>query len=165
MVRRTEARVFAADPQAIRQAIAETLHAEGVQNAGWAPDGSQAYGTFGMSLLSWGERVTVFVQAGGQVQVVSETVMPLQLIDYGRNSANCRKILDGISARLGVAGVPVGAPVGGVAQVAPAGAVPQVAPAQPAAQPATPAGWYPDPNGGGGQRYWDGSAWTGHVSA
>jgi hypothetical protein len=30
--------------------------------------------------------------------------------------------------------------------------------------PPTPAGWYPDPDGSGGQRYWDGSAWTEHRS-
>jgi Protein of unknown function (DUF2510)/Domain of unknown function (DUF4352) len=30
--------------------------------------------------------------------------------------------------------------------------------------PPTPAGWYPDPDGSGGQRYWDGSAWTEHHS-
>ncbi|SEH46579.1 protein of unknown function [Mycolicibacterium rutilum] len=30
--------------------------------------------------------------------------------------------------------------------------------------PPTPAGWYPDPEGAGGQRYWDGSAWTEHRS-
>jgi Domain of unknown function (DUF4352)/Protein of unknown function (DUF2510) len=28
--------------------------------------------------------------------------------------------------------------------------------------PLTPAGWYPDPDGSGGQRYWDGSQWTEH---
>jgi hypothetical protein len=28
--------------------------------------------------------------------------------------------------------------------------------------PPTPAGWYSDPDGSGGQRYWDGSAWTDH---
>jgi hypothetical protein len=28
--------------------------------------------------------------------------------------------------------------------------------------PPTPAGWYSDPDGSGGQRYWDGSAWTEH---
>lgn len=28
--------------------------------------------------------------------------------------------------------------------------------------PTTPAGWYPDPDGSGGQRYWDGSIWTEH---
>ena len=30
--------------------------------------------------------------------------------------------------------------------------------------PPTPAGWYPDPDGSGGQRYWDGSIWTEHRS-
>ena len=28
--------------------------------------------------------------------------------------------------------------------------------------PPTPAGWYPDPDGSGGQRYWDGNLWTEH---
>lgn len=29
---------------------------------------------------------------------------------------------------------------------------------------ATPAGWYADPSGGSGLRYWDGAAWTSHVA-
>jgi uncharacterized protein DUF4352/uncharacterized protein DUF2510 len=29
--------------------------------------------------------------------------------------------------------------------------------------PFTPAGWYPDPDGSGDQRYWDGHAWTSDV--
>jgi hypothetical protein len=28
----------------------------------------------------------------------------------------------------------------------------------------TPAGWYADPSGDGGQRYWDGTGWTEHLS-
>lgn len=29
--------------------------------------------------------------------------------------------------------------------------------------PATPAGWYPDPGGSDAERYWDGTVWTGHC--
>jgi hypothetical protein len=36
--------------------------------------------------------------------------------------------------------------------------------AAPAAEPAVPAGWYADPSGRFELRYWDGSAWTEHVS-
>jgi flagellar basal body-associated protein FliL len=50
----------------------------------------------------------------------------------------------------------------------PAGAAyspPPVAPVAQAAPPlAPPAGWYPDPGRPGGQRYWDGSAWTDHLA-
>jgi hypothetical protein len=54
-----------------------------------------------------------------------------------------------------------------MAGAAPVGAFPAAAAPAPAAaaEPAaatTPAGWYPDPDGGAGQRYWDGTAWTEH---
>lgn len=50
---------------------------------------------------------------------------------------------------------------------APAPALEEAAPATDAgpsteAAPGTPAGWYPD--GAGGQRYWDGQAWTEHTA-
>lgn len=34
----------------------------------------------------------------------------------------------------------------------------------PVTQPSPPAGWYPDPGGSGGSRWWDGQTWTEHVS-
>jgi hypothetical protein len=36
-------------------------------------------------------------------------------------------------------------------------------PEPPPPGPDAPPGWYPDPDGAGSQRYWDGSAWSGHV--
>jgi hypothetical protein len=44
----------------------------------------------------------------------------------------------------------------------PAAAEPAVA--EPAAESAVPAGWYADPSGRFELRYWDGGAWTEHVS-
>ena len=41
---------------------------------------------------------------------------------------------------------------------------PVVAEAAPAAEPTVPAGWYADPSGRFELRYWDGAAWTEHVS-
>ncbi|QFS90045.1 hypothetical protein FIV07_04750 [Mycobacterium sp. THAF192] len=32
-------------------------------------------------------------------------------------------------------------------------------------RPRASAGWYPDPNGSGGHRYWDGHTWTGYRAA
>jgi hypothetical protein len=52
----------------------------------------------------------------------------------------------------GSAQTTVGTPVAPVPAPAPAPVV------------TTPAGWYPDPSGRFEMRYWDGSAWTEHVS-
>lgn len=52
----------------------------------------------------------------------------------------------------------INAALNGPAVVAP---VPAPAPAPPPQGP--PAGWYADPHGTAGQRWWDGTAWTDHV--
>ena len=44
---------------------------------------------------------------------------------------------------------------------------PVVSPASPqvmSAPPLPPPGWFPDPVGSGGQRYWDGQRWTEHTT-
>jgi Protein of unknown function (DUF2510) len=40
---------------------------------------------------------------------------------------------------------------------------PSATSAPPPPAPSVPAGWYPDPAGGGGLRYWNGTAWTEDV--
>ena len=41
---------------------------------------------------------------------------------------------------------------------------PTLQPQRPAAASTVPAGWYADPSGRYELRYWDGNAWTEHVS-
>jgi hypothetical protein len=48
-------------------------------------------------------------------------------------------------------------------ELPPQGPGPQFPPQPPFQTGATPPGWYPDPGGGGGERYWDGSGWSGHL--
>lgn len=51
------------------------------------------------------------------------------------------------------------------AQVAVPHVAPHVAgPVVPVAPVSPPAGWYVDPSGRPGQRYWDGAAWTDHTA-
>ncbi len=45
----------------------------------------------------------------------------------------------------------------------PTAAAPRALPSLQGSAP-PPAGWYPDPAGAGGQRWWDGTAWTTHTS-
>jgi hypothetical protein len=46
---------------------------------------------------------------------------------------------------------------------APAPEEPAAAPPPPPPPPDRAPGWYADPGGEGGQRYWDGAAWSDHV--
>ena len=59
-----------------------------------------------------------------------------------------------------VAATPEPTPVSPIEVSAPQAA----APVNPAPVVTTPAGWYPDPSGRFEMRYWDGTAWTEHVS-
>jgi hypothetical protein len=53
---------------------------------------------------------------------------------------------------------------GGTTAGQPAASTPTTATTPPAATPSVPAGWYADPAARFELRYWDGSAWTEHVS-
>lgn len=52
-----------------------------------------------VNLLSWGENITVSVgqhPQGSVVHILSECAFPLQLIDFGRNKKNVRRIAQGL---------------------------------------------------------------------
>lgn len=49
-------------------------------------------------------------------------------------------------------------------QAAVSGSYPEPAPSPPPASQGPPAGWYTDPHGQAGQRWWDGATWTEHTT-
>lgn len=90
-----------------------------------------------ISAFSWGENgeIRVWQQEPGTIGVGIQSSLKFGLVDWGRNRKNVERLFARIEAVL-VAGPP----------------------------PPPPAGWHPDPTGRHQSRYWDGSAWTPHVS-
>lgn len=73
----------------------------------------------GVSLFSWGENILVSVAGstpqGTSVTVRSSSLVPIQIIDFGKNRRNVQKLTAGINGRLtaGPAGAPAGQPPAG----------------------------------------------------
>jgi hypothetical protein len=65
---------------------------QALQSMGWSgagsPDGMQFRVSAGLSFGSWGENITVIRVAADRLRVRSESSMPLQMFDWGRNEAN-----------------------------------------------------------------------------
>lgn len=96
---------FAFPVEHIRAAAVDalaTVHADDIE---WSADGTQVSGRLGVSIWSWGERVSVTVGPAGQVTVSSRCAFPLQAIDWGKNESNCRAVMGELSRCL-AAGVP-----------------------------------------------------------
>jgi len=93
---------FNASPEAVLAAAADVLQRDFRVRALSGPRGVS--GSAGMSLLSWGENLSVSVDGAGPlgttVTVRSASAMPLQFIDYGRNRRNVEKLASQISGRL-----------------------------------------------------------------
>ncbi len=66
---------------------------------GWTVNTTHSHGIEGnipMSLMSWGERISVQLVNDGQAQVRSASALPTQVIDFGRNRKNVEKLLRAI---------------------------------------------------------------------
>jgi hypothetical protein len=83
-------------------AAADVLQRDFRVRASQGPTGVS--GSTGMSMFSWGEILTVSVDGTGpqgtSVTVRSQSALPLQLIDYGRNRRNVEKLASQLSGRL-----------------------------------------------------------------
>ncbi len=65
---------------------------------GGTPDGSVFTGEIGMSLFSWGEKITVTRVAPQLLSISSACVFPLQWFDWGKNEKNVHRLYEVISA-------------------------------------------------------------------
>jgi hypothetical protein len=70
------------------------------------PDAGSIKARAGFSFRSWGENISIHVDDAGTVQVTSQCWMPTQFVDYGKNKSNVKRLLAGLSARLGESQVP-----------------------------------------------------------
>jgi hypothetical protein len=91
-----------------------------------------------MSAFSWGEdaEVRVWQAQPGVIGVGMQSKLKFGLVDWGRNKKNLDRLFARVQAELDA----------------------------PTPAPATPPAWYADPRGRHESRYWDGTAWTVHVS-
>ena len=91
---------FDAGHQALIDAVDAALVDIGIRNARWSSDATMVKASTGMNLWSWGENLTIYVDAAGNVDVQSQCSFPLQLIDWGKNRRNCNRLLDAVEQRL-----------------------------------------------------------------
>lgn len=86
-------------PQQAEAAVYQALVSAGVTGA--RGGGGFLRGAYTVSLLSWGEDVTAsigFGQRGSVVTLTSESSMPTQVVDWGRNRRNVERILGHLRA-------------------------------------------------------------------
>jgi len=93
---------FAASPDAVLAAAADVIERDFQVRASPGPGGVS--GSTGMSLLSWGENLSVTVDSAGpqgtSVTVRSASAIPFQFVDYGRNRRNVERLAGQLSGRL-----------------------------------------------------------------
>jgi hypothetical protein len=106
---------FNASPDAVMAAVADVLQRDFHIRATQIPGGLS--GSIGISLLSWGEKLSVTVDGTGPqgtaVTVNSKSAVVLQFIDYGKNRRNVQKLLRQLTERLAPSTAGGGTPAAG----------------------------------------------------
>jgi hypothetical protein len=87
-----ETRNFSADKEKLMYNAKLAMYSNGFAVHYEDPKTGFLMGKSGMSLFSWGENMTVTIEDNGNVTIKSESAMPTQLIDWGRNKKMVHKI-------------------------------------------------------------------------
>jgi hypothetical protein len=97
---------FSSSPEVVLGCVADVFLREWHIPPQWGPRGVTA--STGPSIRGWGEDVTAIVAdvgpQGTTLNVRSESVMPLALIDWGRNRQNVQKLITQLGWRLAPGG-------------------------------------------------------------
>jgi len=83
---------------ALRNAVRASVEALGWQIKHESTD--QILAATPLSWDSYGERVTINFQSDGALMVSSRCVFPLQVIDWGKNAANIKQLLDAVEQQV-----------------------------------------------------------------
>jgi hypothetical protein len=86
---------FPASGAAVFQACMQAVPQSGFKLKGSDEASGQIYARKGLSLMSWGESITITVTADGRVTIKSSS-LPFQLVAYGRNQGNVNKLFAAI---------------------------------------------------------------------
>jgi len=115
-----------------------------------------------MNMLTWGEAITINVRpdVNGWTRVDVAAAMRYQLVDWGQRNRDLVELFGAFDSVL-PGGQPVDELPAPVDQVPAPVTTPVPAPVAPQLPPA---GWHADPHGRFQLRYWDGNAWSEHVS-
>ncbi len=90
---------FPANGAAVFQAAMQAVPQSGFKLKGSDPEAGQIKASKGLSLMSWGETITITVGADGRVTIKSAS-LAFQLVAYGKNQANVNKLFAAIGALL-----------------------------------------------------------------
>ena len=137
-------RIIGHDYDAVFTATWKAARAEGMKIVSADPASGVVALSSDMTAFSWGENTDIRVwrigeSDGGGIGVAVESKLKFGLVDWGKNKRNIDMLFARVDHVL---------------------ANPEAYPDQ----PATPPGWHPDPMRRHESRYWDGAAWTEHVS-
>ena len=128
-----------------------------------------------MNLMSWGNNMSIMVVAETPEWTRVDMVVSMKfgVVDWGQRSKDVAALFaaidsvlpNGLDAEMPTAAAqPAPDAAATLYQVPPVPLAPTAAPVVEQAPVATPPGWHPDPMARHELRYWDGAAWSEHVS-
>lgn len=97
-------RLFCYSATALVPAVEGALRDVGANSIEWSSDHRSVSAWLGANLWSWGERLDVAIEESGKIRVTSTCRFPLQMLDWGKNADNCRKLLESVASRLATEG-------------------------------------------------------------